>query len=189
MKNVIGIDPSLTATGIARPGGSTTTIRTHADGGPARLRNIYDGVLDIIAEHRINELSVDWFPSPAHDAEDIDLAVVEDLPTHGHSAGKLGQAHGVVRLALVVAEVPFVTVPPATLKKFATGSGVATKADMRIELYRRTELDLRDDNQVDAWWLRALGAELLGEPVIDLPKHYRAAITKLGPIWKPEADR
>jgi Holliday junction resolvasome RuvABC endonuclease subunit len=106
--------------------------------------------------------------------------VIEDLPTHAHSAGLTGMAQGVVRLALIENEVPFAVVTAASLKKFATGSGNAAKADMRMELYKRTGLDLRDDNEVDAWWLREIGLHLNGHPDrITLPATHLAALTKV----------
>lgn len=155
---VVGIDPSLTATGIAHMDGDLATVRG-ADG-DARLVALYDAV------------GLAIYGSPA-------LAVLEDLPTHAQGAGKTGMAHGVVRYALQHGSVRYVTVAPATLKKFATGKGNATKPDMRMALYQRAGLDVRDDNQVDAWWLRELGHHLLGHPTIDLPKTHTDALAKV----------
>lgn len=158
MSVVVGIDPSLTATGLAAPGGCIT-ITTRA-GDPKRLQVIHDTVFAAV--------------------DGADLAVIEDLPTHAHGAGLTGMAQGVIRLACIRADVPFATVPAATLKKFATGSGNAGKADMRMELYKRTGLDLRDDNQVDAFWLRQAGLHLTGHPdAVALPKTHTDALTKV----------
>lgn len=157
MTNVIGIDPSLDGTGIAYHDGSTVTCS--GNGGDARLPMIQDYV--------------------AGAAQGAALAVVEDLPTHAHGAGKTGMAHGVVRLTLMTHGVPYRTVTPATLKKFATGKGNCTKPDMRMSLYQRAGLDIRDDNQVDAWWLRELGLHLIGEPTLELPKTHLAALDKV----------
>lgn len=156
MTRIVGIDPSLRATGIAIPE-ENYTIRTKA-GDPDRLAIIFTAVRVI---------------------PDVDLAIVEDLPTHAHGAGLTGMAQGVIRLALIEAEVPYLTVPAATLKKFATGKGTATKADMRMALYQRTDLDLRDDNQVDAVWLRYLGMAMCGELPFDLPKTHLTTLDKL----------
>lgn len=158
MSVVIGVDPSLTATGLAAPGGCIT-IATKA-GDAERLQVIHDTVFAAV--------------------DGADLVVIEDLPTHAHGAGLTGMAQGVIRLACIRQDAPFATVPAATLKKFATGSGNAGKADMRMELYKRTGLDLRDDNQVDAWWLRQIGLHLLRHPdALALPKTHTDALTKV----------
>ena len=163
---VVGLDLSLTATGIAAwDGRPTSTIRTVTSDGDQRLRRIMVTVRADAWDHINNE--------------PIELAVIEDLPTHAHSAGITGMVHGVVRVALMDRGVPYALVPPASLKKYATGKGNATKADMRMALYQRAGLDLRDDDQVDAWWLRAMGLDALGHPIVDLPKAQRETLTKI----------
>lgn len=158
---VIGIDPSLSETGIATPD-ETYTVPTKA-GDPARL-----AVIHVAAKVAAT------LPGRCG------LAVLEDLPTHAHGAGLTGMAQGVIRLALLEAEVPYVTVTAATLKKFATGKGNATKADMRMELFKRTGIDLRNDNEVDAWFLRQVALHLLGHPdALPLPKSHTDALTKV----------
>ena len=145
----------------------THTIRTDDLTGDQRLVRIHDRVTDLCDGAR--------------------LAVIEDLPAHAMAAGKTGMAQGVVRLALLLARAQIITVTPATLKKYATGSGNATKSDMRMALYQRTGLDLRDDNQVDAWWLRAIGCDLAAEPIVSLPAGQRSALAKLpNPVREEE---
>ncbi|HEY3559719.1 MAG TPA: hypothetical protein VGL05_19755 [Kribbella sp.] len=164
--NVIGIDPSLTATGLAWADGSTSTIKY-----PKYVTG--DHRLAFIAEI-VNQVGF----TPMSGSR-VDLAVVEDLPTHAHGAGITGMVQGVIRMQLIRDGIQYLTIPAATLKKYATGKGNATKPDMRMEMYKRTGIDLKDDNQVDAWWLRALGHELLGEPVVTLPKTHTDALGKL----------
>lgn len=155
--HLIGIDPSLTATGIATPE-DTFTVKSKADG---------DG--------RLMDLYMQVFEQAVH----ADFAAIEDLPTHAQGAGKTGMAQGAVRVALLNCSTEYVKIPPACLKKYATGKGNATKPDMRMALYQRTGLDLRDDNQVDAWWLRAMLCDALGEPVCQLPKSHRDSLAKV----------
>lgn len=164
MNAIVGIDPSLTATGLAWADGSTETVR-YSKG--------------TTGDQRLVEIATDIAELTTLLGNRAELAVLEDLPTHAHGAGITGMVQGVVRLVLLQENIPYITVPAATLKKYATGKGNATKPDMRMELYRRTGLDLRDDNQVDAWWLRALGHELLGQPVVNLPKTHTDALGKL----------
>ena len=161
MSVVIGIDPSLTATGVAHDG-QAWTIATKA-GDPNRLAHIY--------QHLNATLAATWGDG---------LAVLEDLPTHAHGAGLTGMAQGVIRLACLNTGTPYLTVPAATLKKYATGKGNATKADMRMAWFQRAGEDIRDDNQVDALWLRQVGLALLDDPAaIPMPQANRQALTKL----------
>jgi Holliday junction resolvasome RuvABC endonuclease subunit len=155
---VVGIDPSLAATGIATED-ETWTVHTES-GDPERLDIIWQAVYAAVWPHR-----------------GADLAVIEDLPTHAHGAGLTGMAQGVIRLALIHTQTPYYTVPAATLKKFATGKGTATKADMRMALFKRTGIDVRDDNQCDAIWLRHMGLHLAGSFLaMDLPKAQMASV-------------
>lgn len=159
---VLGIDPSLSATGIAHRFGGLTVAGGDAWAGDQRLAWIHNAVL----------MACEGEPHPV-------LAVVEDLPTHAHGAGKTGMAQAAVRLALMTAGVPYALMTAATLKKYATGNGNAAKPDLRMALYKRTGVDIRDDNEVDAAWLRLAGLDWLGHPVVALPKQQRAALDKV----------
>jgi Holliday junction resolvasome RuvABC endonuclease subunit len=154
---IIGIDPSLDGTGLAWDD-QLATVRGTGDKRLVEIR------LQVAAALRVGRAR---------------LAIVEDLPTHAKGAGLTGMAQGVIRLTLLQERVPYVLVPAATLKKYATGRGNATKPDMRVELLKRAGLDVRDDNQVDAWWLRALGADLSGDPLLVMPAVNRNALSKL----------
>lgn len=166
---VIGLDLSLTATGIAYADGTTATIKTDQKDGDRRLLHI-EGVVLWAAGECQGPMGADMWP---------DLAVIEDLPINAKGAGITGMVQGVVRALLIRAGVPYVLIPPGTLKKYATGNGGATKADMRVALLQRTGVDLRDDNQVDAAWLRFMGLDWLGHPVVNLPKAQREALAKV----------
>jgi Holliday junction resolvasome RuvABC endonuclease subunit len=160
--DVLALDLSLVATGVALPDGTTTTIKPKHDG-DRRLLEIQQAVTDLVVDH------------------DPRLVVIEDLPMglRNAAAGALGMVHGTIRTALFDHQRPYLLVPPATLKTYATGRGNATKPDMRMELFKRYELDLRDDNEVDAWWLRALALDLAGHPALELPQTHRRALDKL----------
>ena len=145
---VVGLDLSITATGLAKRDGSTFTIKPGSTG-DQRLVEIRNCV----------GLAVGG----------CDLVVIEDVVVRSSAAAVVGMVHGAVRYALLDWNIPYVTVPPATLKKFATGRGNAGKPEMAVALFKRFGLELTDDNQVDALWLRAAGHELLGEPLVPLP--------------------
>lgn len=155
---VVGLDLSMTATGIARVDGSTVTTASKA-AGDRRL-------LDIVAACTAASLTAD-------------LVVIEDLPVNAKSAGITGMVHGAVRCDLMVRGVPYVLVTPASLKSYATGKGNSGKPVMAVAAFKRAGLEFKDDNQCDAWWLRAMGLDQLGAPVAALPASQRAAMSKV----------
>ena len=160
---VAGLDLSMTATGVCHPGDDGQSGCTHlikpSGKGDRRLVDIRSQVL-------------------AH-VSGCELVLIEDLPTHAHSAGITGMVHGAVREGLLSAGIPYATVPPATLKKYATGRGNCDKTAMAVAAYRRSGLEFTDDNQCDAWWLWVMVRDLTGDPVFELPKIQRDALSKV----------
>jgi len=172
---VLGLDLSITATGVAditRHGRIiTSTIRTDPkdfsrDERGTRLRLTH--IVSIIAE-----LIPDGDP-PA-------LVAVEG-PSYGSKGNALHQLAGLWWLTydhLVRAALPVVVIPPGQVKKYATGKGTADKTAMAVALQRHAGIELGDDNQVDAWWLRCMGLDYLGEAPVKLPAAQRAALDKI----------
>ncbi|NUU22891.1 MAG: Holliday junction endonuclease [Streptomycetaceae bacterium] len=151
---VVGLDLSLTATGVADING-TRTIKCGDLRGCDRFSWI---VSDIFGDGTVQAADLVVIEGPAysralgaghHEAAGLWWHIVYRLTAHG---------------------VPYAVVPPTSLKKYTTGKGNATKPDMRMALFQRAGLDLRDDNQVDAWWLRAAGLDHLGSPPVELPQ-------------------
>jgi Holliday junction resolvasome RuvABC endonuclease subunit len=169
---VVGLDLSITATGIAFRDGSTATVRTREEDGDRRLLDVEQHVRVAVGDPDIG-----LGPLP-------DLVVLEDLPTHARAAGITGMVHGVVRAMLLDLGVPYVLLTPATLKAFATGSGTADKTAMAITALKRADREFPGDkggNECDAWWLRAAGLDRLGHPLFPLPAAQRARLGK--PHW------
>src|SRR5690606_18773674 len=160
---VAGLDLSMTATGVAHTGDDDQSVCTHLikslGKGDGRLVDIRSQVLARISG--------------------CELVLIDDLPTHAHSAGITGMVHGAVREGLLSAGIPYATVPPATLKKYATGRGNCDKTAMAVAAYRRSEREFADDNQCDAWWLWVMARDLTGDPVFGLPKVQRDALSKV----------
>jgi Holliday junction resolvasome RuvABC endonuclease subunit len=162
---VVGLDLSITSTGIAHTDGSTAHWPLTAAHGDTRLNTVADRTLSALQPFGR------WA---------IDLVVIEDLLAKVMGDGiKSAMVHGAVRFMLIDNAIPYLLVSPPTLKTYATGKGNATKPDLRMSLFQRTGVDLRNDDEVDAWWLRALGLDLLGHPVLDLPQTHRRALAKL----------
>lgn len=155
---VAGLDLSMTATGVIDHLGEAHTIRPTWRG-DRRLLEIRDCVGLIVGA-------------------DLDLAVLEEAPPglKGPAIKAIHMVHGAVRCALHQWGIRYAAINPTTLKLFAAGKRGATKADMALALYKRAGLELADDNQVDAAWLRFAGLELLGEPAVKLPAVQVAAL-------------
>ena len=131
---VLGIDPGTANTGygVVRGGGSgfpslveCGVIRTRArDPLPARLREIYEGVQELIERHQPDALSVeDVFYS-----RNVRTTVV------------LGHARGVILLAAAKAGLEIHEYPPAEIKKAVAGTGAATKLQIQFMVTRLLRL-------------------------------------------------
>jgi len=158
MIRIMGLDLSITATGVCLPDASTYTITGKAAAKDTRLTVIRDRISQDIAGHG------------------VDAVVIEDLPTHAHGAGITGMVHGTVRTLLMDMGIPYVVITPATLKKFATGKGNANKAAMILAAYKRGGIEFADDNRCDAWWLYQAGRDYYGHPAFTLPAAQRRSL-------------
>lgn len=177
---VIGLDLSLTSTGIALSNGATTTVKTVTRDGDYRLVAIRDAVRIALGDAPDG---TDWPTSPMPD-----LVVIEDLPTHGKGAGITGMVHGAVRTLLQDRGVPYAVIAPATLKAFATGRGNGDKTAMAVAALKRADREFNGDrggDQCDAWWLRAAGLQHLGHPIVTLPA---AQVARLDKVTWPQME-
>ena len=50
---------------------------------------------------------------------------------------------------------------------------------MRAALLERTGMDVRNDNKVDAWWLRAVGLQHFGQLPFELPATHLGTLQKV----------
>jgi crossover junction endodeoxyribonuclease RuvC len=153
---VLGVDLSLSSTGLAI-GGAATRFRTSPrDGAPAERRAR-------IAAHVANTATglTDW-----HQAGDVDLVVIEGLNMHsvGDTAA-LAMLHGVVLDRLADVGIQPAMVAPSLLKKWACGRGNANKDAMVAAARDQLGYTGRSDDEADARWLEHVGLALLGQPV------------------------
>lgn len=164
---VIGLDLAAESTGVALPDGSTLTIKAPKARGKKRT------LADDLA--RMDHAATQMAAVLGHPA---DLAVIEDYAASIRSAAahRLAEVGGIVRLACHRAGVPIALVNNMHLKIYATGTTKAEKRDMSMWAFKRAGVEFPNSDECDAWWLRAMGLDHLGHPVVDLPKVQRAAL-------------
>jgi len=160
----LGIDPSLTSTGFAVYKGDeieTTRLTDNKLRGVERLVWLRDSLECAIEITK---------PLPR-------VACVEDASLYSqHRSDAIGQWRGVVLVTLADLDIEVCMVSPKSLKKFACGTGNASKEQMIASAKVRWGLTLSDD-EADAAWLACMAAALK-EPVL-LASYQKAAVAAL----------
>jgi len=158
---IIGIDPSLTSTGIVVLRGNKVELAVTTKNKPAlgtieRVRLIYERIVDI----QENLSDGEKWQAP-------DLIVIE-----GFSYGSKGRSvFDIAYLGWRIREelewlkeqdnIPWLEVPPSQLKKFATGQGNANKEIILQQVYKRWGYETHDNNIADAYVLAQIGRAYL----------------------------
>lgn len=161
-----GLDLSMTGTGMAHTveGAACTHLIKPKQAGDLRLQEIRTRVLSHVGE--------------------CELVLMEGYLNRSMSAGITGMVHGAVRTGLIDAGVKYATFPPASLKKYATGRGGASKTDMAVAAFKRGGgVEFTNDNECDSWWLWVALNDYLDQPVFSLPQSQRDALTKIKMEW------
>lgn len=172
--NIVGLDLSLTTTGIATVAGCEV-LRTDLRG-CERLAWLREMVLVACGERVLQAGTALTFTPLA------DLVVLEDYAySRANQAHQIGELHGVIRLALHEAEIPVALVAPTARAKYATGKGNAGKAEVLAAAIRRLGYDSHDDNEADALWLRQMAIDHYGLtlPSAPMPAANREALGKV----------
>jgi Holliday junction resolvasome RuvABC endonuclease subunit len=164
---VMGVDLSVSSTGICLPDGSVDRIITtvNPDGGEhaqtRRLALVCEVIVIHVTETDAHVVALEGFSYNSKQSQQ-------------HLTGGLGW---MVRHALDQVHVRWVVIPPASLKKYATGRGNAGKDEVLTSAAIRTgRPDLCHNDVVDAFWLRAMCLDGLGHPLLDMPKLNRTAL-------------
>lgn len=165
---IIGLDLSLTSTGIAHD--DTIEGITPKMKGEQRLVFIRDAVREITR----------GYPDP--------LIVIEGYSfgsknSNAHSIGELG---GVVKTDFYEAGIPFVVVPPTCRAKFATGKGNASKSEVVSAISARTGITWAGksaEDLCDSWILQEMGLVRAGQGRFEWPKTHLEGMDKV--VWTP----
>jgi len=147
---IIGIDPSLTSTGIC-------AMRDGVILSCEAVISKFTGV------KRLSDFKEQLIPKCCYvtDIEDIDEKTVVFI--EGYSFGSIGRKEfiaelgGTIRLMLYEQEIEFIDVPPTVLKKYITGKGNADKVAMAIAVQKQYGIDFPTTDQTDAFALCQVG--------------------------------
>lgn len=160
---VLGVDLSLSATGLASAAGASL-VKTTPRGWSsdlARLRHIAARVRDACVE------------------ASAELVVLEGL-AYSSNTGKATERaglHWLVRHYVDNAGFPVAIVTPSARCKYICGKGNAAKDAVMIAVVQRLPVVVEDNNTADAAVLYAMGMDHLGAPIATMPAAHRAALT------------
>jgi len=166
--NILGIDLSLTSTGIS-VNGETGTITTQAKGAE-RLSIISLAILDAVIDNSIEIVAIEGYSFASRNSQ-------------AFSIGELG---GVVRTRLWERNIPFVDIPPTCRAKFATGRGNAAKTEVMSSISAKTGMIFAGkgaDDMCDAWILEEMCKTVIGVSEYEWSATQLSALDKID--WEP----
>jgi len=156
--SIIGLDLSLTATGYADE--SRIEVWRPKNKGHERFLFILDAINAALTWHSDAIIAIEGF----------------SFGSKGRSLYEIAGLGYLVRHELWTREVPYVEVPPSSLKKYATGRGNVGKDEMIAAAIRRFGYEgPADNNAVDAFLLRHFMLQHDGTPEVEVPKANQAA--------------
>lgn len=154
---MLGIDPGLKNLGLVRISKSGAKESPFVFG---CYSSEIDGI-DRLIELRQHVL--DWLPA--------DLIVIEGYSYASHfQSHQLGELGGILRLAFREFNVPWIVVPPPTLKVFMAGHGRAEKEDVMQCFYTRT-LGFLPRIEVSSHEADAFGLAMMGQVYLECQKN------------------
>lgn len=114
--------------------------------------------------------------------ENIKLAVIEGISFMSRNTTSIVQLSALnymVREYLYLHYVPFLIVPPSTLKKFIAENGHAKKDQMMLETYKKFGESFTNNDLCDAFGLAHCGSAVLGNKQYVTTKKQKEVITLL----------
>lgn len=171
---VLGIDTS-TRTGVSVLGSGKKLLHTEEVyfkklSGLDRVSSIASRVAEVVEEFRPN------------------FAVIENYGfANSHTLVPLVEIGTVVRYFLWQDSLPFLLVPPTSLKKFL-GKGNFQKEEVRLKCYQQYGFEHPSNNVVDAYVLSMIGLALTGDyPLCTYQFDALKSVQDLreSPFWNP----
>ena len=141
MGNLIALDLSLTETGYCLFDEKEQLINS----GIITTKLIGEERIDYI-KTTIHTLIIDYTP---------ENAIIEgySFGSSGRATFSIGELGGVIRNLLFELKIPFINVPPTSLKKMITGKGNCPKNLMLLKVYKNYGMEFYNDNICDAFAL------------------------------------
>lgn len=159
---IIGVDLSLTSTGLALPKNRLEVVQPKTKG-VTRLFAIRKEINEYIAQHSNPIIMLEGYSFAQRNSQ-------------AHSIGELG---GVMKLSWYENDWKVVLVPPTVRAKFATGRGNASKSEVVSAVSARTGMTFDGkgaDDKCDAWILQQMGMVATGQSKVKWPKNHLAAL-------------
>lgn len=173
MTKILGIDPSLTATGVI--------VLKNKKVETARLiKTKPTGDNKIKELKRLVEISSSVI---SYCDNEVDLVVMEGIAFMARNTVALVQLSALnymIRNGIYNKNVKFVIIAPTTLKKFITDKGNAQKDLVMMNVYKQYGLTFEDDNLCDAFVLAKIGEALLNKKT-NLTERQKEVIELLRP--------
>lgn len=172
--NVIGLDLSLTSTGLACTCG-IHRIKSHPKFEITRFSRFR--MIQLAVNHHVYGTT-----QICGRGQHADLVVVEDLAlsrTTGQHLTRAGLWH-IIMEEIDNSSVPYAIVSPTSLKKYVTGRGNAGKDEVLAAAIRRwPDAPINGNDEADAYGLQAMGLDQLGYPPAAMPMVHREALAKV----------
>jgi len=169
MNYYIGIDPSLTATGLVVLDENQKIVCQKV------ISSKLKGIRRLIEiEEELSEELCKFFG-------DIKETFYENysFASKFGQAFSLGELGGVLKKFLVENEVEYTVVAPASLKKFITGKGNMKKEQMLLQIYKRYNLEFNNNNLGDAFGLAILAYKFHNRDKIKLTQYEKEVIERI----------
>lgn len=156
-KRIVGIDLSLSSTGICISCGDTKetfAIPTQpTDGMFGRYHITLTSIMDAVNQ----------------DTTEVQTVVILEDYAYGFNTYRksssilqLAEIAGIIKYNLYFSRTPTYLVSPTMLKKWVTGKGTSKKDEMRLHLFKKYNVEFKTTDEGDAYGLADFGRHLLG---------------------------